>query len=103
MARVGFEILGPTAQPAVAGLKEIAASRDSRTRYDALVCLNLVMAEKESFLPALTRGLNDSDENVRHLAARLLHRSFPDDAKALGVYEVYPLFLDTGTNMMDFE
>jgi hypothetical protein len=103
MATKGFELLGTNALSAVPSLVRCTTNADFRVRWTALICLGLVGAQKESFVPALTQRLKDPQEVVRFHAALVLHLRFPQEAAAAGVYAAYPSLLAPVTNVTVFE
>jgi hypothetical protein len=103
MALKGFKLLGTNALSASTSLMRCTTNADYRVRWNALICLEQIGTQKESFVPILVQRLTDPQEVVRFHAARVLHSRFPPEAVAAGVYAVYPSLLAPATNTTTFE
>ncbi|PWU15123.1 MAG: hypothetical protein C5B50_15860 [Verrucomicrobia bacterium] len=66
LARHGFEVLGPSAGPAVPGLINLVEGDDSKVRLSAARCLRYIGAAAKDAVPILQKhSVSDPDATVR--------------------------------------
>ena len=83
-------MLGEKSKPAWPGLVQLTYDKDENVRYSALCCLSAFKADKETYLPVLTRLVNDPSLLIKTHAAFDLSDRFPEEAEKAGVYERFP-------------
>jgi hypothetical protein len=90
MAAIGFAILGKEAHAAIPSLIRLTNDDDPHVQYAAMLCLNTMEPDAQTFLPVLAKRLKDEDAVVHYQAAVILNDRFPQEAEKLGVYQVFP-------------
>ena len=97
-AYFGFRLLESESKPSWPVLFEWASSTNLERRPWAFACLAGINPDKETFLPVLIRFVHDPDNNIQVFAAKVFKDRYPRDAKAAGVYELFPFLKDVPTN-----
>jgi HEAT repeat protein len=82
LALRGFEILAERALAAAPALIELTNHKNSTIRMLATKCMGEIDPEGSSVLPSLVASLDDSDVNVRRMAANVILTRYPDHESA---------------------
>jgi HEAT repeats len=90
MAAIGFASLGKEAHAAIPALIKLTNSEDLQIKRAALLCLNTIDPDAQTFLPVLAQHFKDEDDHVRAMSAIILRNRFPEEAERLGVYQGFP-------------
>lgn len=95
LAMHGFNLLGKDAAPVLPELVRMASDKDRDRRFWGYVALASTRPEKEILVPVVVRLLNDSDAELKRMAAETIFGFYPDEAKKLGVCELFPEICST--------
>jgi hypothetical protein len=90
LAMYGFNLLGKDTAPVLPQLARMTSDKDRDRRFWGYVTLASTRPEKVNLVPLVNRLLKDSDSEIKRMAAETIFGFYPDEAKKLGVCELFP-------------
>ena len=100
-AMYGFNLLGTNASPALPALVEMTHDKGRDRRFWGFVSLASTRPDKEILAPVVARLLKDPDSEIKNTAAQVFFELYPEEAKRLGVCELFPEICNPATNVVN--
>lgn len=97
IATAGFYFLGNDAMTAIPELTRLLNSTSDLQRIFAFRSILMIASDKRVLLPIIVQSLQRKDD-LRVRAAFYIHETHPEQAQALGVYEILPWMRPPATN-----
>lgn len=95
LAMHGFNLLGKDAAPVLPDLVRMTSDKNRDRRFWGYVVLASTRPDKQTLVPVVARLLNDSDSEIKRMAAETIFGFYPDEARKLGVCELFPEICST--------
>lgn len=99
-AMFGFLLLGSDARSAMPALIAMTKDEDREHRFWGFYCLAVTRPDRETLVPVAVRLLRDPDAQIKEDAAQTLFGLYPQEAKKLGVCEMFPELCNPPTNVV---